>query len=97
VNELRGRYDVVLIDTPPLAAGIDGHAIAAAARHLLTVLRVGKTDRRMAAAKLALADRLPIAMIGAVLNGVELSGTYQYYGYAHGYHVAESEAIGQIA
>lgn len=97
VNELRGRYDVVLIDTPPLAAGIDGYAIAAAARHLLLVLRIGKTEKRMAAAKLALADRLPIGMVGAVLNGVELTGEYQYYGYAQGYHVQDAEIAGQIA
>ena len=39
----------------------------------------------MAAAKLALVDRLPISVVGAVLNGVQLRGEFEYYGYASGY------------
>jgi|GEM_PF-5025503 len=40
----------------------------------MLVLRIGKTDRRMASAKLELVDRLPVRVLGAVLNGVELRG-----------------------
>jgi succinoglycan biosynthesis transport protein ExoP len=58
--ELRDGFEVVVFDTPPLAAGIDAFAIASAAHNLLFVLRVGKTDRRMASAKLELVDRLPV-------------------------------------
>jgi capsular exopolysaccharide synthesis family protein len=85
VDELKTRYDVVIFDTPPLAAGIDSYAIASALGSLLVVLRVGRTERRMAAAKLTLADRLPINIVGAVLNGVHLHGEFEYYGYASGY------------
>ena len=85
VDELKSRYDVVIFDTPPLAAGIDSYAIATALGSLLVVLRVGRTERRMAAAKLTLADRLPINILGAVLNGVHLHGEFEYYGYASGY------------
>jgi len=53
--------------------------------NLLVVLRIGKTERRMAAAKLLLVDRLPISVLGAVLNGVNLKGEFDYYGYASGY------------
>src|SRR5262249_24193066 len=48
VAELRSAYDVVIFDTPPLAAGIDGYSIATATGSLLVVLRVGSTARRMA-------------------------------------------------
>ena len=85
VGELKTRYDVVVFDTPPLAAGIDSYAIATALGSILIVLRVGRTERRMAAAKLALVDRLPISVLGAVLNGVHLHGEFEYYGYASGY------------
>jgi len=57
--------------------------------HLLVVLRIGKTERRMAAAKLLLVDRLPINILGAVLNGVNLKGEFDYYGYASGYSFTE--------
>jgi capsular exopolysaccharide synthesis family protein len=91
VNQLRQSYDVVILDTPPLSAGIDAYAVASAAANLLMVVRVGKTDRRMAAAKLLTVDRLPVRILGAVLNGVSLTGEYQYYGYSQGYALPEGE------
>ena len=91
IKRLRESYDVLVFDTPPLAAGIDAYAISAAAGKMLMVLRIGKTERRMAAAKLIIADRLPIEILGAVLNGVQLEGEYQYYGYSAGYALAEPE------
>lgn len=85
--ELREQYDVIVFDTPPLAAGIDAFAISTAAQNILLVLRIGKTERRMAAAKLQLVDRLPVRVLGAVLNGVQFRGEFEYYGYAEGYGV----------
>ena len=61
----------MVFDTPPLAAGIDAYAVATAAQNLMLVLRIGQTDRRMASAKLELVDRLPVRVLGAVLNCVE--------------------------
>jgi tyrosine-protein kinase Etk/Wzc len=91
VEALRATHDVVIFDTPPLAAGVDGYAIASATGSLLVVLRIGKTARRMAAEKLRLLDRLPVEVIGAVLNGIQLTGAYTYYGYVPGYE-AEDES-----
>lgn len=91
VRELRSNADIVILDTPPLAAGIDAFAIGAAATNLLMVLRVGKTDRRLAQAKLELCDRLPIRLVGAVLNDAELKGEFQYYSYLEGYYTDEED------
>ena len=91
VNQLRRTYDVVIFDTPPLAAGIDGYAIATATGSLLVVLRVGETARRMAAEKLRLFDNLSVDIVGAVLNGISVDGEYSYYGYVAGYE-AEDES-----
>jgi polysaccharide biosynthesis transport protein len=93
VAELRNRYDVVLFDTPPLNAGIDAYAISSAVSNMVIVLRAGKTERRLAAAKLLLADRLPINIMGAVLNAVQLDGEFQYYGYAAGYDYTDGEPV----
>ena len=92
VAELRNRYDVVLFDTPPLNAGIDAYAISSAVQNMVVVLRAGKTERRLAAAKLLLADRLPINIMGAVLNAVQLDGEFQYYGYASGYDYTDDSS-----
>ena len=91
VADLRSKYDVILFDTPPLNAGIDAYAISSAASNLVVVIRAGKTDRRLAAAKLLLADRLPIQIVGAVLNAVQLDNEFQYYGYAAGYGYTTDE------
>jgi Mrp family chromosome partitioning ATPase len=94
--ELRQRFDVVVFDTPPLAAGIDAFAIAAAAQNLMLVLRVGKTERRMASAKLELVDRIPVRVLGAVLNCVEFRGEFEYYGYAEGYGVEDERSTALV-
>jgi capsular exopolysaccharide synthesis family protein len=93
IAELRARFDVVIVDTPPMAAGIDSYSLAAATGSLLVVLRIGQTARRMTAEKLRAFQRLPVDIIGGVLNGVQLQGTYGYYEYVAGYE-AEDEAPG---
>jgi polysaccharide biosynthesis transport protein len=89
--DLRKEFDVVLCDTPPFAAGIDAYAIATAAQHLVVVLRVGKTQRRLAAARLSVLSGLPVDVIGTVVNSVQLSGDFEYYGYADSYQIDEDE------
>jgi capsular exopolysaccharide synthesis family protein len=87
ITELGQSFDVIIFDTPPLAAGIDAYAISAATGRVLMVLRMGQTERRLASAKLSIMDRLPVDVIGAVLNAVPDSGEFQYYSYAAGYGI----------
>jgi polysaccharide biosynthesis transport protein len=94
-SRLLHMFDVVIFDTPPLAAGIDAYAVAASARNAVLVLRVGRTERRLAAAKLELVDRLPIRMLSAVLNAVKLDGEFKYYRYAEGYHTHPASENGE--
>lgn len=85
VLTMRRQFDVVIIDSPPLVAGIDAYALGAAAGAMLIVLRPGVTDRKLAAAKLEIVDRLPIRILGTVLNGVPDTGLYKYYGSDYAY------------
>jgi Mrp family chromosome partitioning ATPase len=85
LDELRARFDVVIVDSPPMGAGTDSYALATLTGGLLMVLRVGVTDRKTAVAKLETMDRLPIRPLGAVLNGIESKGVFQYYHYLEGY------------
>jgi capsular exopolysaccharide synthesis family protein len=97
VERLRDVFDVVIFDTPPLSAGIDGYAISAAAGRVLMVLRMGQTERRLAAAKLATLDRLPVDIVGAVLNAVPHTGEFRYYAYSTGYGLHGTDAPGTLA
>jgi Mrp family chromosome partitioning ATPase len=96
---LRNRFEVVLVDSPPLGAGIDPYVLGTITGNLMVVLRTGGTDRQMAEAKIQMLDRLPIRVLGAVLNDIKSTmGHYRYYGYSYGYGVeggdeAEAEKL----
>src|SRR5207245_4630333 len=67
VTSLRSPYDVIVLDTAPLGAGVDALALAKLAGNLLMVLRLGRTDRELAEAKLEILRRLPLRLLPAVL------------------------------
>jgi capsular exopolysaccharide synthesis family protein len=96
IHAMRLQFDVVIIDSPPLVAGIDAYALGAAAGSMLIVLRPAVTDRKLAAAKLEVLDRLPIRILGAVLNAVPGGGAYRYYGADYDYKDAK-DPIADIA
>jgi hypothetical protein len=51
----------------------------------------------MAAEKLRLFDRLPVNLVGAVLNGIQLTDGYGYYGYTPGYDAVEESSEVAVA
>jgi tyrosine-protein kinase Etk/Wzc len=91
LDEMRTRYDVIIVDTPPLAAGIDPFVLASATGSMILVFRAGETDRRLAHARIGLLNRLPINVVGAVLNDIKAEGSYKYYSYLYGYSLDEDE------
>jgi len=93
----RQQFDVVIIDSPPFIAGVDAYALAAAAGNILVVLRQGVSDRKLAAAKLSIVDRLPIRFLGAVINGVSAGGTYRYYGTDYADDGTHTKPVGSLA
>lgn len=97
--EVVNQFDVILVDSPPLGAGVDPLALAVATGNLLMVLRAGETDRRLAEVKLRQVDRLPVRVVGAVLNEVSPTGTYRYYGYLDQYALvgdSPADALPQV-
>src|SRR5690606_33534104 len=89
---LRSRFDAIIVDSAPLGAGVDAFALGTITRNLVLVVRTGATDRAFAAAKLHVLDRLPIRVLGAVLNGAPRGDSaYRYYSYIPGYSVAGDE------
>ena len=88
---IRTRYDAVLIDSPPLGAGVDPLVLATATGNVMLIMRTGKTDRMLAEAKLAILDRLPVRVLGAVLNGIDGDTAYKYYSYLPGYEAGQED------
>jgi capsular exopolysaccharide synthesis family protein len=89
IATLEGQFDAIIVDSPPLGAGIDPFALGTATGSMLLVLRPGETDRKVAEAKLKTLERFPVRLLGAVLNDVPLEGAYQQYSYVYGYTADE--------
>jgi capsular exopolysaccharide synthesis family protein len=85
ILSLRSQYNVIIVDSAPLGAGVDALVLGTLTGSLLLVLRTGVTDTELASAKLGDLDRLPIRVLGAVLNDVKAEGIYKYYSYLPGY------------
>ena len=94
VAGMRAQYGVIIVDSPPLGAGVDPFVLGTLTGNMMIVLRTGVTDREMAEAKLDVLDRLPIRVLGAVLNDIREGGSYRYYSYSYyiaGYEAADEE------
>src|SRR5690606_5174266 len=97
VREVKQRFRVVLMDSAPLGAGIDPYALAALSGNLLLVMRTGSTDRQLAMAKLEAMGRLPVRILGALMNDVAPGSLYgysyySYHSYLPGYELSEEES-----
>ena len=97
INQMATEYDVVIVDSPPLGAGFDAFALATATGNLALVMRAGHTDRKMAAAKMATVDTLPVRVMGAILNGIKLTGAYEYYSYYQNYTAEDEAPVARLA
>ena len=81
IQQVRGSYSAIIVDSPPLGAGVDAFALAAVTGNVLFVLRMGATNRDVAEAKLELLNRLPVRLLGTVLNDVPPHSSYAQYSY----------------
>ena len=76
---LKQSYDVIIVDSPPLASGGDPLILGTLTGNVAVVIRTGSTEKQMAQAKLDQLSRLPIRVLGAILNDVDPSDSYHYY------------------
>jgi len=81
LGTLKRTYDVIIVDSPPLASGGDPLILGALTGSIAVVIRTGTTEKALAQAKLDQLSRLPIRILGAILNDVSKMDTYHsYYG-----------------
>jgi tyrosine-protein kinase Etk/Wzc len=87
-ERLRGQYDYVLIDTPPLNLFTDAALIGAHADALLLVARADKTDRDELRFAVQQLRNVQVTLAGSILNDVEFRRSSRYrlgYGYYYDY------------
>lgn len=82
---LQGRFDIVLIDAPPVLPVTDSLVISRLVDATIFVCVAGGTTRKEAARAVELLRQVDAPLIGTVLNGVRRDGSYGY-GYGGGYY-----------
>jgi tyrosine-protein kinase Etk/Wzc len=86
-DAVRARYDIVIIDTPPVLAVTDASIIAGYGGTLLLVTRYGQNTLKEIAYTCQRLEQNGIDVKGVVFNGImkKASNTYGYYG-NYGYY-----------
>jgi capsular exopolysaccharide synthesis family protein len=81
LQELRHEYDLIICDTPPIAAFADAKLVAPCTDGLLLVVGIGKTDRTQLSQLIYdLRSSLPAPILGLLANGTKRSKNhYDYY------------------
>lgn len=86
IKDLRERFDVVILDAPPLLPVTDAALLAAQADGLLAVVRHGKTTRDQLRHALERVEAVGAKCVGVVVNLAPAKKNRGYgYGYGYGY------------
>lgn len=88
--DARAEYDVVIIDTPPLAAVSDAFPLLQVVDGVVIVGRMGRNHRDIAARLRDILASTDAHLLGVIANGVSVAGTA--YGYGYGYAPTENSA-----
>lgn len=84
LEALKQKFDMVILDTPPLSGGADGAILGAAADGVLMIVRAGKTDREAAKQAARQLHTVGARLLGAVINDPD-NETPKYGGYYYHY------------
>lgn len=99
IGALRGEYDYIFIDCPPIDIVADAQIIEKLADRTLFVVRSGLLDRCMLPELESIYQEKRFKNLSVILNGTEsVGGRYSYrYGYRYGYHNGYSSYYGSKA
>ena len=94
IAECKKKFDLILIDAPPLLAVTDPSIIAPIADSLIVTLRIAKNGRRPIEDALKLLRDISIQPAALIVNGVD-SGASRSYGYGY-YRKDQYGYVGQF-
>lgn len=84
---VKDKYDVIILDTPPVGLVTDAAILSTSIDGILLVVNAGKTERGQVEYAKELLDKVNANILGAVLNKIPIKGGNKYgtYGYAQYY------------
>ncbi|MCP3978806.1 MAG: polysaccharide biosynthesis tyrosine autokinase [bacterium] len=96
LQEMRGVYDWILVDSPPAASLADCTLLASLADMQVIVVQHNRTDRDLVAKTVQRLRAVNDTMAGAVLNNVDLDRAYNKDYYYAGYYYYTEGAEGPV-
>ena len=81
IDELRSRFDYVLIDSPPLLPVADSTVMASMVDGVYMVMRIRKGVRVSATSAKDKLDQVNANVLGVIVNGMDQNPHYSEYGY----------------
>jgi capsular exopolysaccharide synthesis family protein len=100
VEEMRGQYDRIIFDSPPLGAVSDALILSRVVDGVLLVVKYAKTRKEMLARSLDQMHGIGAPLMGIVLNEISRGGGgyygYQYYGNSS-YYGSDSDEAAKLA
>ena len=99
LEEFRGRYSHLILDTPPILAVTDSAILGAYTDGVVLVLRSGETEQRAAERAVDQLRRIGVRVFGAVLNEVSSATVEEsyYMQYYYSYHPREDGGLKKLA
>ena len=92
LEEVRKRYDRVIVDSPPITAVTDAVILSRLVDGVLIVVRAGETHREIVKNGIGLLQGANARILGAILNGVSMGrDSYYYYQYYYYYYGEDGE------
>lgn len=92
VSLLKGRYDLVLFDSPPVITVTDTAVLSSQVEGVALVVLSHGTDRRALARAKSLLTNVNANILGAIFNKIDLTGigsSYDYYYHYHYYYYSD--------
>jgi polysaccharide biosynthesis transport protein len=100
ITELKGRYDFVIFDSPPIMGVSDASILASEVDMTLQVIQYRRYPQPMNIRAKQMIEKVGGNLLGIVLNNINMSQDESYYyysGYYHDYYYsknADSEPVG---
>nr|WP_216658605.1 polysaccharide biosynthesis tyrosine autokinase [Nocardioides sp. zg-1230] len=91
LEDLRSRYDVVVLDAPPLLPVTDAALLATRADGAVVVVSHGRTTRDQLSTAIERLDSVGATTLGVVVNQTPAKKASSAYGYGYGYGYAPLE------
>ncbi|MHC4473146.1 MAG: polysaccharide biosynthesis tyrosine autokinase [Planctomycetota bacterium] len=90
LDELRSRYDRILLDTPPIGAVTDAAVLGRIVDSVIVVVHAGKTRKKLIERGLEQLAQIDVDVSGIVLNNLKIGRKRYYPGYYHYYYYYSS-------